>query len=144
MKKEEGITLLALVVTIIIILILAGITGNIGQVTGATLSQYIANCFNGGEISQTATYSGEFIGKKHSASTLELNNCYYLSTNKNSVIGSGTATGTAEPADVDTNLVSLLNNYVTTYNSENESNEDFIKLNEWQIDESTGEIKFSD
>ena len=123
---------------------IGGITGSIGQVSGATLSQYIANCFNGGEVSQIATNSGEFIGKKSSTSTLKLDNCYYLSTNINSVIGSGTATGTAEPADIDTNLISLLNNYVTTYNSENESNEDFIKLNEWQIDESTGEIKLSD
>lgn len=120
---------------------IGGIVGQVWQVKG-TLSTYMNNIVNAGIVAQSATQKGEIIGRKVSATNMEVNNIYYSSTNTNNAIGSGTVTGTIEASVINQNLITLLNEYVTTYNTNNVVDEDFEELKMWQINSSTFKLEF--
>lgn len=98
------------------------------------------------EILHGKRYRGEIIGRRYIANILELTNCYYLDTNLNNAIGSGQIIGTALATEINNNLITTLNTYVTTFNitnlakpSDDDTKVDYV-LKEWEIQ--NGKIAF--
>lgn len=119
--------------------------GIIGYVTAET---HIENCYNIGKVT-SSRFAGAIAGGYNADNTvveISLNKCYYLD-NMSKEIGCKTSNDATvvtlkqiqNKEEIESEyIINLLNNFVETYNTENEGIENFIKLKTWEIDDNTG------
>lgn len=99
----------------------------------------ISNALNIGKVTSTGTWIGGILGRAVPELTI-IQNCYYNSENVNKSVGLGSTTGEATSTEINDNLITTLNEYVTNYNNTNKNNDDFIELKSWEL--SGGKVKF--
>ena len=110
---------------------LDGIFGKVAK--HGVLNVKISNALNTGKVTGGATSTGEILGTCNASNSCPIENCFYSSKSTNKGVGQGIVTGSVTSGEINTTLISTLNQYVENYNSTNRLNKDFIELSSWEL-----------
>lgn len=109
-----------------------GIVGSLYP-TYEGLTAKMENVINLGNITYTANKSGEIAGLYRNCTSFTSNNIFYLAGDNKKGIGNGTIEGDIISTQINENLITQLNEYVTNYNTTNANNSDYIQLKTWKL-----------